>query len=121
MNNAMYSVVRGSSATRVIHFPALNNGPNWNAASWIVANPTSLAIPGGGTDPNVWLQVHDYNPFCFTTPQQCGWPAIINWGSAADTAAVHAQYAALFAWAAEYAPTLPVRNIDPVCSSLRDI
>lgn len=67
-----------------------------------------MAIPGGGSDPNVWLQVHDYNPFCFTTPQACGWPAIMTWGSTGDVGIVETQYAQLFAWAAAYAPTVPV-------------
>jgi len=81
-------------------------------------HPNDMVIPGNGNDPNLWLQVHDYDPFCFTTPQ-CGSPVITTWGTANEQQAIRDNFNNLINWARTRAPRTPIMMGEFACSTLQ--
>jgi endoglucanase len=122
MNTQIYSLIRKTNPSRVVMFGSLG----WYGIWWILQNPDAMVIPGGGSDPNVWLQVHDYDPFCFTTPQ-CGSPMITTWGTPSDIQQVKDNFQNLLKWASSRMPHTPIllgefgATVQQPCSNCRSV
>jgi endoglucanase len=74
----------------------LINGLAYDGIWWLLQNPDALVIPGGGADPFVAVEVHDYSPFPFCSPPI----SITTWGTPADVDHVYAMFANVSAWGA---------------------
>lgn len=90
MIQTFYNITRPANPTRTLFI----GGLNWNSPSWVTSNPSAIVLPGGGKDPYLALEIHDYDPFHFTTP-----PISINtWGTPTDVAAVYEVMGNMTAW-----------------------
>ena len=108
MQAGVHAIIRAASPTRAVVVCGLAmDGPWWlnSPASAGLALP---ALADGSADPNLVLQVHDYDPFQFASPPL----SVFEWGTPADIAKVRAAFANVSAWAARRrpppAPPLPV-------------
>jgi endoglucanase len=77
MNAAILPIMRASNPTRIV----LIQGLKFGNPSWIISNPTALAIPD---DPQIMLEIHNYDPFKYAG----GKPTVHSWGSDSDRAAL---------------------------------
>ena len=109
MQSAVHGIIRnGGHPERPLLVCGLAmEGPWWinSAAS---RNLTLPAHADGSPDGNLWLQVHDYDPFTFASPPFSDF----SWGTAADIAKARGALANVSTWAAARrpppAPPLPV-------------
>jgi len=104
MQAAAHAAIRALHPTRQILVCGLAmEGP------WWINSPASAGLelpllPDGSDDPNLVLQVHDYDPFAFASPPF----SIFSWGSDADVAKARGALVNVTSWArARRAPPAP--------------
>jgi len=96
MNAHIYATIRQTNPTRTI----LIGGLEWMGPNWILQNPDAMVIPDNGNDPNLMLEIHDYDPGNFTgTGQKV---TVYEWGTAAEQAVVSTMATNIHQWSTNH-------------------
>jgi len=102
MNAAVVPIMRSGGGNNAVR-PIYLGGISWMSPEWILSNPDALAfpaLPGGGVDPNLRLEVHCYDPYHFCLED----PPTAKRLLPADYAWVDAMYRNISAWGAAHLP-----------------
>ena len=96
MLSTFYTAVRKLHPTRLLILGWLN----YMSPSWIQENGgsnwNSMVIPGGGSDGNLAVETHSYDPY-----EVCG-KGTEPWGKPSDVAAMHAMFGNTSSWSAQH-------------------
>ena len=107
MQAAVAAAVRPAHPTRTL----IVGGGAWMGIWWLLQHGPGSAEPlllpplgDGSPDPNLAVEVHNYDPFHFTTPPI---DASLSWGSPSDEATLAHLFDSAVAWAAGMRPAGP--------------